>query len=250
LLTDNDNTVTLNQIVEDAFGAVLWVKENIDRFQGDSAKIAVTGDSAGGHLTAMVVNMGNKLSSRGWQGEPIGFKPTYLPEGKTAEQVALAGGLEIQAAIPNYGAFDFHQSALDGFESMGNIFWLMGGSLPRGVFGDAFNVTDNPELYMAVSPIYNIPDASQRKLPPQLLTAGSEDTLVTPASVKAYAGKLASAGQIVEYWEYPGKPHAYLDSGSNLILGTEFERDAPPALDVMIRFLDGVFYQGERSRSQ
>lgn len=243
LLSDNGNSVALNQIVEDAFGAVLWVKDNIVRYQGDSTKVAVTGDSAGGHLTAMVVNMGGRLSSKGLAAEPMGFKPTYLPPGLTAETVAQQGGLEVQAAIPNYGVYDFHQATLDGFERMRNIFWLMGGSLPRGVFGGEFDVANNPELYKLVSPAYNIPDASQRKLPPQLLTAGSEDTLVTPASVKAYVKKLELAGQAAQYWEYEGRPHAYLDSGSNWVLGTNFASDAPPALDVMIRFLNDVFYQ-------
>lgn len=242
LLSDADNSVTLNQIVEDAFGAVLWVKDNIGRYQGDSSRIAVTGDSAGGHLTAMVVNMGGRLSSNRMAAEPMGFKPSYLPPGQTAETVARHGGMDVQAAIPNYGAFDFHQAALDGFEGVGNIFWVMSGSLPRGVFGEAFDVVNNPERYKAVSPEYNIPDASQRELPPQLLTVGGDDNLVTPASVKAYAKKLEAAGQPVEYWEYEGKPHAYLDSGSNVVLGTNFASDAPPALDVMIRFLDDVFY--------
>ena len=70
---------------------------------------------------------------------------------------------------------------------------------------------------------------------------GSEDTLVTPASVKAYADLLRSAGHVAEYWEHEGRPHAFLDSGSNAMLGIRFEDDAPPALDVMIRFLDDVF---------
>jgi acetyl esterase len=53
LLGDLDNTVTMNQIVEDAMGAVLWIKEHIGKYQGDSTQIALTGDSAGGHLAAI-----------------------------------------------------------------------------------------------------------------------------------------------------------------------------------------------------
>lgn len=243
LLADNDNTVTLDQIVEDAFGAVFWVRENIDRYQGDGLQIAVTGDSAGGHLTAMILNSGNRLSSAGIGGDPSGFNPSYLPEGQSAEDMALRGGLEVQAGIPNYGAYNVYRSALDGFEGWANIFWLMGGALPRGVFGDDINAIDNPEYYQAVSPIFQIPHYNQRRLPPQLITAGSEDTLVTPASVQEYVSQLKAAGQPVEYWEYAERPHAYLDSGSNAFLGIEFERDAPPALDVMLGFLDGVFYE-------
>ena len=68
--------------------------------------------------------------------------------------------------------------------------------------------------------------------------------VVTPASVEAYLKKLESAGHPAEYWEYEGRSHAFLDSGSNAILGTSFEADAPAALDVMIRFLDDVFARG------
>jgi hypothetical protein len=53
---------------------------------------------------------------------------------------------------------------------------------------------------------------------------------------------LTAAGQPAEYWEYAGRPHAFLDSGTNEFLGINFEKDAPEALDYMIKFLDKVFY--------
>lgn len=242
LLGDEDNTVTLDEIVGDAFGAVLWVKDHIVNYGGDGARIAVTGDSAGGHLAAMVVNMGNRLGSHPFSEQSPLFTPAYLPPGKTAEQVVLERGLDVQAAILSYGAFDMYQGALEGFEGIMNPFWLASGSIARGIFGDGFTADDNPELYQAVSPLYHIPDSSERQLPPQLLTVGSEDSLVTPASVEAYANLLRSAGHSAEYWVHEGRPHAFLDSGSNMMLGTSFEADAPAALDVMISFLDGVFY--------
>lgn len=248
LLADNDNSITLNQIVDDVFGAVLWVKEHIGRYGGDASRIAVTGDSAGGHLSAMVVNLGDRLSSTPFSKGSPDFQPSYLPLGKTAEEVAAQGGLEVQAAILSYGAFDVFQGAVDGFESLRNPFWLFSGSLARGVFGNDHNVTDDPELYRALSPVYNIPRAEERLLPPQLLTVGTEDRLVTPASVRAYLQKLESAGHPAEYWEYEGRSHAFLDSGSNAMLGVSFEADAPAALDVMIRFLDDVFAGGSGSR--
>ena len=52
---------------------------------------------------------------------------------------------------------------------------------------------------------------------------------------------LQEKGHQVSYWEYPGKGHAFLDSGNNYFLGTNFERDAPEALDKMINFLESVF---------
>jgi acetyl esterase/lipase len=68
--------VTLNQIVEDAFGAVLWVKDNVGHYRGDPSRIAVTGDSAGGHLSAMIVNMGDRLNSGIFSGEGPGLRLT------------------------------------------------------------------------------------------------------------------------------------------------------------------------------
>jgi acetyl esterase len=241
LLVDNDNSVTLNQIVDDVFGAVLWVKDNIGHYRGDGTRVAVTGDSAGGHLSAMIVNLGDRLSSVPFSEASPNFQPSYLPAGTTAEEIGAQGGLEVQAAILSYGAFDIYQGAVDGFESLRNPFWLAGGSLARGLFGNDHNVTDHPKLYHALSPIHNIPQADVRLLPPQLLTVGADDPVVTPASVKAYLVRLEAAGQPASYWEYEGRSHAFLDSGSNRILGSSFEADAPAALDVMIRFLDSVF---------
>ena len=58
LLPTNNNTTTMNEIVEDALGGVLWVKDNIAQYGGDPKRVAITGDSAGGHLTAMILMRG------------------------------------------------------------------------------------------------------------------------------------------------------------------------------------------------
>lgn len=242
LLGDQGNTVTVNQIVEDVFGAVLWVKDNIAQYGGNPNAIAVTGDSAGGHLAEMVVVAGHKLASHRFEKQPYGFKPSYLPAGKTAEDVAAANGLAVQAAIPSYGAFDLLVAAMGSFEKDSNFFWQMGGAKARGIFGSQYNATDNADMYKAVSPIYLIPEAAERKLPPQFFHVGSTDQTTPPAAVKAYVDQLIAKGQHAEYWLYEGRNHAYLDSGSNQYLGVSFEKDAITALDKMIAFLDGVFY--------
>jgi len=240
LLGDQDNSVTLDQIVGDVFGAVLWAKENIDRYQGNRERFAVTGDSAGAHLSAAVVNLGHRLSSGGYSPDNLAFTPSYLPAAMSAEQVAQNSGLDVQAAILSYGAFDLYNRGTGSFETWKNPFWYMGGALPRGIFGDAYTAQTHPALYKGVSPIHNIPLSLARGLPPQLLTVGSEDPLTTPDLVQMYLRKLQAAGHNVEYWEHQGRSHAFLDSGSN------FAADAPPALDVMLTFLNSVFYpQGD-----
>jgi len=244
LLSDRDNTTTLDEIVGDAFGAVLWVKDKIKAYKGDSRRLVVTGDSAGGHLAAMIINMGTEISAGGFSLDSLRFLPSYLPEGETVAEVRARGGMAVQAAILSY-PFDFYESAVDGFENGTNPLWLINGVMGRGVFGDEFNVSDHPMMYQALSPKDNIPSTSERDLPPQLLIVGSEDPLVTPASVRDYDAALRAAGHETQYWEYEGQSHAFLDSGSNMLLGSSFAADAPPALDVMIDFLDRVFYQDE-----
>ena len=241
LLSDQDNSVTLNEIVEDAFGSVLWIKENIAKYKGDPKRVAVTGDSAGAHLAAMIVNSPESVTLNNNFEENLGFVPTYLPEGKTAEDIINKNIMSVQAAILSYGAFDVYEGAKSGLESSKNPFWYFSGSLPRKVFGNQYDHINNPEMYKTLSPIYNIPDASIRALPPQLLTVGSEDKLTTPESIKIYQEELKSKNQISEYWIHDNRNHAFLDSGTNIFLGSKFEEDAPEALDKMISFLDTVF---------
>jgi acetyl esterase/lipase len=242
LLSDLDNSVTLNEIVEDAFGAVLWIKDNISKYKGDNTKIAVTGDSAGAHLSAMIINSGMALSSGKFE-ESLRFNPTWLPHNKTPEQVAEEDDLAVQAAILSYGAFNIYQGSLDGFETFKNPFWLVTGSRARGLFGNEYNVDINPDMYRAVSPIYNIPKQMEKVLPPQYFIVGSEDSLTTPASVNEYIDEMNSNGHLTSYWEYEGRSHAFLDSGTNLLLGTSFAENAPQAIDKIIDFLDLVFIE-------
>lgn len=243
LLVDLGNTVRMNEIVEDAFGAVLWVKAHIDQYKGDPARVIVTGDSAGGHLASIITLQGRQLSSKRFMGAPHGFQPSWLPAGKTAEEVAAEDGLAVQAAIISYGAFDLYGSAMAGFEEASNFFWVIGNAQPRGIFGEQINHEDHPEYYYKVSPKYNIPQAEQHALPPMLFTVGEKDDLTTPASIQEFMELLKAAGHDdLEYWEHQGRPHAFLDSGKNDFLQISFAKDAPPALDVMLDFLDKLFY--------
>lgn len=238
LLPDNKNTTMINEIVEDAMGGVLWVKDNIAQYGGDPKRIAVTGDSAGGHLASMILTSGRNLSSDSFSAKNLGFHPTYLPKGKTSEQLAQADGLKVQAAVISYGAFDMYANATNGFEKPSNIFWSLAKADARGIFGSSINVTDNANYYKAVSPIYNIPSVSSYKLPPQFIHVGSTDNTTPPASVKNYVEALQKAGQSVEFKIYEGKNHAFLDSGCNEFLKTCFDKDAPDTLNDIIKFLE------------
>ncbi|WP_456868107.1 alpha/beta hydrolase [Galbibacter sp. BG1] len=246
LLTANNNTTNMNEIIEDALGAVLWTKENISKYKGNPNAIAVTGDSAGGHLAAMVVNAKDNISETGFEAGRLSFTPSYLPPNKTLEELKTSDALAVQAAVLSYPAVDIYAAALgdgvNGFESSSNFFWQMGEAEARGIFGKDINVKDNPNYYKICSPIYTIPKKNDRKLPPQFCHVGSKDQTTTPESIKAYVAKLEENGQSVEYWVYEGRNHAYLDSGSNEFLGNSFEKDAIEPIHKIINFLDKVFY--------
>ncbi len=240
LLSANHNTTRLNQIIDDALGATLWVQHNIGRYQGDPARLAVTGDSAGGHLAAMVVLAGQNLSSQGFASRTPGFNPSYLPAGATAESIRAAGGIRVQAAVLSYAVFDLQARAFAEFETAKNGFWAMGKASARGFFGAGISVASHPELYQALSPQWLIPQASARPLPPQFVHVGSLDDLTTPDSARQYVDALLKAGQPAQLAIYPALKHAYLDSGCNSYFQQCFDRDAVRPLDDIIGFLKQV----------
>jgi acetyl esterase/lipase len=237
LLSANYNTTRLYQIVEDALGATLWVQHNIGRYQGDPTRLAVTGDSAGGHLAAMVLMGGQNLSSRSFASRQPGFNPSYLPPGATAESVQAAGGIQVQAAVLSYAVFDLQARAFAEFETANNGFWAMGKASPRGFFGAGISVDSHPELYQALSPQLLIPQARNRQLPPQFVHVGSRDSLTTPESARWYVEALQTAGQPVSLKVYEGLQHAYLDSGCSAYFGSCFHREAIAPLNDIIEFL-------------
>ena len=236
LLGDQQNTVTMNQIIEDVFGGLLWVKDHIAEYNGDPKRIAITGDSAGGHLTTMILTRGRQLESDGFAGPSLGFKPSYLPAGKTAEQVAKEDGLKVQAAVVSYGAFDLYKTAKGDFETANNIFWKFANAEARGIFGNKINTNDNADYYKAVSPIYFVPTATEYPLPPQFVHVGSLDKTTPPEAAKGYVDLLKAGKQPVEYKVYPGKNHAFLDNGCNWA-NSCFDKDAVEPVKDIIEFL-------------
>lgn len=241
LLPDNNNTTTMNEIVEDVFGGLLWVKAHIAKYGGDPNRVAITGDSAGGHLASMILTAGRNLTSVGFQGKMLGFKPTWLPKGKTAEDIAKADGLAVQAAVISYGAFDLLGAARGGFESAQNIFWQFAQAQPRGIFGKNIRYQSHADYYKAVSPTYLIPDSKEYRLPPQFFHVGSKDQTTPPDSVKAYVTKLKAAGQPATLKIYEGNNHGYMDTGCLEIFNSCFETHAVPVLEEIIPFLKQSF---------
>ncbi|HKK43168.1 MAG TPA: alpha/beta hydrolase fold domain-containing protein [Bacteroidales bacterium] len=187
---DGDETGnTMVDLIDDVFGAIIHIREHAAEYGGDPDKIGLTGDSAGGHLSAACSLMADKIGLGGFGKTPgvFEFKPSYMPENKTIEQVRSELMSSIKAAAPSYGVFS----------------------------GKLLNLyTDNPDATPAwkegIAPISNIPEASVRAVP-QYLTRGTKDPLIKDADVKDYVDALVKKGQRVEYVQVGGASHAFFD---------------------------------------
>src|SRR6185369_4766667 len=105
---DGDATPnTMADLIDDVFGGIAHIMEHAAQYGGDPTRIGVTGDSAGGHLAAVASLMPNMIGSHGFAKTPgvYEFMPSYLPKGKTVEQVRDEMLKAIKGAAPSYGVF-------------------------------------------------------------------------------------------------------------------------------------------------
>jgi acetyl esterase len=180
---------TMANLIEDAFGGIAHIMEHAARYGGDATRIGVTGDSAGGHLSAAASLMPNMIGSRGFGKTPgvFEFMPSYLPKGKTAEQVRAEMSKAIKAAAPSYGVFSAARLNPYSDEHTNDLAWKE-----------------------AIAPLSHIPAATERAVP-QFLVRGTRDGLITDADVKDFTEALVKSGQRAEYLQVGGAGHAFFD---------------------------------------
>ncbi len=187
---DGDATPnTMPNLIEDCYGAIAHIMEHAADYGGDPTRIGVTGDSAGGHLSASVSLMIERIGDGGFGRTPgvLEFKPTYLPAGKTVGQVRAEMLTAIRAAAPSYGVFAGQ--------------WLK---------ADPANPAADVAWDRAVQPLYAIPEAAVRAVP-QFLTRGTKDPLIKDEMCKEFVDALVAKGQRVEYVQIGGASHAFFD---------------------------------------
>ena len=209
---------SMANLVEDVYGGILHIREHALEYGGDPDRVAVTGDSAGGHLSAAAINLIERIGDQGF-GVKEGvyeFKPTYLPAGKTVAQARAELLHAVQVAAPSYGVFTGP---------------MLGG---RGARSSAAALD-------AVAPLANIPAAKSRPAP-QLLLRGTRDTLIQDAAVQAYADALKAAGQKAEYVQVEGAAHAFFDWKPDAGTKATFAKYGVPNAAKMQAFFDTVFY--------
>lgn len=205
-----------HQIIEDVYGGLLHIMEHAAAYGGDPSKLLLTGDSAGGHLSASAANFVERIGDRGFgkTEDVYEFKPTYLPKGKTLIQVRTDLAKAIKAVSPTYGVF-----------SAG----LLSGPMK-----------DKSDAYRkAIAPIESIPNAKERYVP-QLLFRGTEDPIISDQEVRGYEQALIKAGQRAEYIEVGGASHAFFDWKPEVKTQAVFERYGVYHIKEMLLFFDDV----------
>ena len=164
--------------VIDVKQSIAWIREHIASYGGDPDYIAITGGSAGGHLTALAALT---PGDRSWQ---PGFEDADT---------------SVQCAVPHYGVYDFAGST-----------GLKSAAMMRDHFlGPRVLETtweQDPEAFEAASPILRItPDA-----PDFFVLHGAHDTLVHVDQARLFVQKLRQVSKrTVVYAELPGAQHAF-----------------------------------------
>jgi acetyl esterase len=209
---------TMANLIEDCYGAIAHIQEHAGEYGVDPTRLAVTGDSAGGHLSAAVINMVDMVGDGGFGVKPgvFQYKPTYMPKGKTIEQVRKEMTAAIKAAAPSYG-----------------------------VFANLNTYSNDPAADKAwteaVSPINHIPDVKERAVP-QFLTRGTNDSLIRNENVQAYVDALKAKGQTAVYLQPEGASHAFFDWKVDARTKATFMQYGVPYAAKMEEFFNTVFY--------
>ena len=209
---------TMDKLIEDCYGAILHIQEHAAEYGADPKRLAVTGDSAGGHLSACMIDLVERVGNGGF-GRTKGvyqYRPTYIPDGWSMDKVRKSLRA-IQAAAPSYGVFDMNTLArvAAGFEPMGLV---------------------------AITPDCNIPSVKKRRVP-QYLVLGTRDRTVGRAPMEKYVEHLKTAGQKAELVIVEGASHAFFDWKPDQRTKDTFAQYGVPYAADMKRFFDEVFYK-------
>jgi len=161
----------------DCKAALSWIKANIDDYGGNAGFIAVTGGSAGGHLTALLALTPND--------------PAFQPGFENSDT-------NVQAAVPFYGVFDWTNR--DQLQHNSGMKRILEDQIVKQTLAAA------PTLFENASPLLRITNAA----PPFMIVHGDQDSLVPIGLGRVFAAELSTASDnAVVYLEVPGAQHAF-----------------------------------------
>ena len=160
--------------VEDCKAAVRWMRKNSPKYHIDPARIAVLGDSAGGHLTQFLAVTNNVHDFDGDQN----------PDQSSA----------VQCAVSFYGPCDFTRSYGKSVDAAEVLPLFLGG-----------NLQEQRRRHILASPLYWVtPDA-----PPILLLHGTNDKYVNYEQAILMRDRLKAAEVDVELVTLDGAGHGF-----------------------------------------
>ncbi|MCV7092692.1 alpha/beta hydrolase [Mycobacterium interjectum] len=167
--------------IVDVKRALAWVKQHIADYGGDPNFVAITGGSAGGHLSALAALTPND--------------PEFQPGFEDADT-------RVQAAVPFYGIYDF--TRLDD-----SLHAMMPGLLIKSIIKQ--RPSTHLQTYVAASPIHHV----NADAPPFFVLHGQNDSLAFVEQARAFTTKLREVSdQPVAYAELPLTQHAFDIFGS------------------------------------
>ena len=154
--------------IQDCQAAIRWLRANAKQYNINPDRIGVWGDSAGGHLSALLGTAGGIHAF-----EPIGGN--------------LDQSDKVQAVCDFYGPSDFLSWA--GQETPKNTLHC---SDPNCAMSHLFGglISEHKDQALAASPVHYI----SKDNPPFLIEHGTEDPLVPPAQSEELANDLKKAG--------------------------------------------------------
>ncbi len=167
--------------IVDVKRALAWVKENIADYGGDPDFVAITGGSAGGHLTALAALTPNDPD----------FQPGF-------EDVDTS----VVAAVPVYGRYDWFSTEGRGRrEFMQLLSWVV----------TKVGLAKNRQLYLDASPIKRL----RADAPPFFILHGTDDSLIPVQEAREFVEALRTvSNSTVAYSEIPHAQHAFDFFGS------------------------------------
>jgi acetyl esterase/lipase len=164
--------------IVDVKRALSWVKAHIAEYGGDPSFVAISGGSAGGHLSALAAL---SVGDAEWQ---PGFEDADT---------------SVQACVPFYGVMDMTSSPEASRYGNGLVEML-----EKSVM--KVKESEHPEVFRDASPTFRV----RSDAPPFFVLQGANDTLVPVATARAFVERLrAVSTRPVAYAELPLAQHAF-----------------------------------------